>query len=122
METPVDETPQQLYLYPKFVLFQQLFQRNGPQPVIRRQADVARLAGHLCRWLCCAGTCGAWRTTNLGRNNDPGARVSICAIRLRRRGAVGGPALYKGLTTNARTPGCEFAPVYVGALLPVGQP
>ena len=34
MQTPVDETPQQLHLYPKFVLFQQLFRRHGPQPVI----------------------------------------------------------------------------------------
>ncbi len=36
----VDETPEQQYLYPEFLLFQQLFQRHGLQAVI---ADPSRL-------------------------------------------------------------------------------
>jgi len=35
----VDETPEQQYLYPEFLLFQQLFQRHGLQAVIAGPAD-----------------------------------------------------------------------------------
>lgn len=43
----VDEAPQQQYLYPEFLLFQQLFQRQGWQTVIVDPAELEWHDGHL---------------------------------------------------------------------------
>ncbi len=43
----VDETPEQQYLYPEFVLFQQLFQRHGLQAVIAGPAEFSLRGGVL---------------------------------------------------------------------------
>ncbi|MEO8310534.1 MAG: hypothetical protein ABI520_05115 [Caldimonas sp.] len=43
----VDETPEQQYLYPEFLLFQQLFQRHGLQAVIADPSELALRGGLL---------------------------------------------------------------------------
>lgn len=43
----VDETPEQQYLYPEFVLFQQLFQRHGLQAVIAGPTEFSLRGGVL---------------------------------------------------------------------------
>ena len=44
----VDENPEQQYLYPEFVLFQRLFQRNGLQAVITGPTEFSFRDGSLC--------------------------------------------------------------------------
>lgn len=43
----VDEAPQQQYLYPEFLLFQQLFQRHGLQAVIADPSELSMRDGQL---------------------------------------------------------------------------
>ena len=43
----VDETPKQQYLYPEFLLFQQLFQRNGIEAVIVDPSELSLRDGQL---------------------------------------------------------------------------